>query len=126
MLLYFYFFVYRILQLLNKRQLEQLKAKWWQKNDNKKQCQQEDSQSDGISLSNIGGVFIVIFVGIGMACVTLALEYWWYRCYVVKNRRNKNIERENLPPEQIIKPMRFNSKKNQLLFKPAPTVRSRF
>jgi len=26
-----------------------------------------------------GGVFIVIFVGIGMACITLAFEYWWYK-----------------------------------------------
>ena len=27
----------------------------------------------------IGGVFIVIFVGIGLACFTLAFEYWWYK-----------------------------------------------
>lgn len=33
-----------------------------------------------------GGVFIVIFVGIGMACVTLAFEYWWY-----KYKRNPRI-----------------------------------
>lgn len=26
-----------------------------------------------------GGVFIVIFVGIAMACITLAFEYWWMR-----------------------------------------------
>jgi hypothetical protein len=26
-----------------------------------------------------GGVFIVIFVGIGLACITLAFEYWWYK-----------------------------------------------
>ena len=24
-------------------------------------------------------MFIVIFVGIGLACITLAFEYWWYR-----------------------------------------------
>lgn len=38
-----------------------------------------EDQSDGISIQNIGGVFIVIFVGIGMACVTLVFEYWWYK-----------------------------------------------
>lgn len=37
------------------------------------------SQSDGISIQNIGGVFIVIFVGIGMACATLLFEFWYYR-----------------------------------------------
>lgn len=28
---------------------------------------------------NIGGVFIVIFVGIGLACVILIFEYWWFK-----------------------------------------------
>lgn len=34
----------------------------------------------------LGGVFIVIFVGIGMACMTLVFEYWWY-----KYRKNPNL-----------------------------------
>jgi hypothetical protein len=33
----------------------------------------------GISIQNIGGVFIVIFVGIGMACITLVFEFWYYK-----------------------------------------------
>ncbi|KAJ8927536.1 hypothetical protein NQ314_019993 [Rhamnusium bicolor] len=49
------------------------------KNPNKKDCEKADDQSDGISIQNIGGVFIVIFVGIGLACITLAFEYWWYK-----------------------------------------------
>nr|ALR72535.1 ionotropic receptor IR6 [Colaphellus bowringi] len=68
-----------ILQLLNRRELERLKEKWWNKNPEKKDCEKADDQSDGISIQNIGGVFIVIFVGIGLACVTLAIEYWWYK-----------------------------------------------
>lgn len=66
----------RILQLLNKRYLEKLKEDWWK---DKKQCEKIEDQSDGISIQNIGGVFIVIFVGIGMACITLVFEYWWYK-----------------------------------------------
>lgn len=66
----------RILQLLNKRYLEKLKEDWWK---DKKTCEKVEDQSDGISIQNIGGVFIVIFVGIGMACVTLVFEYWWYK-----------------------------------------------
>lgn len=31
------------------------------------------------SIVCLGGVFIVIFVGIGLACFTLAFEYWWYK-----------------------------------------------
>lgn len=56
--------------------MEKLKEDWWQ---DKKTCEKVEDQSDGISIQNIGGVFIVIFVGIGMACVTLVFEYWWYK-----------------------------------------------
>nr|XP_053649967.1 ionotropic receptor 25a-like [Cherax quadricarinatus] len=68
-----------ILKLLNQRKLETLKERWWNQNPAKKVCEKDDDQSDGISIENIGGVFIVIFVGIGLACVTLAFEYWWYK-----------------------------------------------
>ncbi|CAG9835987.1 unnamed protein product [Diabrotica balteata] len=68
-----------ILQLLNRRELERLKEKWWNKHPEKKDCEKVEDQSDGISIQNIGGVFIVIFVGIGLACITLAFEYWWYK-----------------------------------------------
>lgn len=69
----------RILTLLNKRQLEKLKEKWWKNDEAQANCEKPEDQSDGISIQNIGGVFIVIFVGIGMACITLVFEYWWYR-----------------------------------------------
>ncbi|XP_068084209.1 ionotropic receptor 25a [Anabrus simplex] len=69
-----------ILQLLNKRKLEKLKERWWNGNPEKKtNCEKTDDQSDGISIQNIGGVFIVIFVGIALALITLAFEYFWYK-----------------------------------------------
>ncbi|XP_045769552.1 ionotropic receptor 25a [Maniola jurtina] len=68
-----------ILQLLNKRKLEKLKENWWNNNPNAIKCEKQDDQSDGISIQNIGGVFIVIFMGIGLACITLGVEYWWYK-----------------------------------------------
>jgi len=33
----------------------------------------------GISIYNIGGVFIVILVGIGIAFITLIVEFWYYK-----------------------------------------------
>lgn len=59
--------------------MERLKEKWWTSNPKAIKCEKQDDQSDGISIQNIGGVFIVIFVGIGLACITLAFEYWWYK-----------------------------------------------
>lgn len=72
--------------MLNKRQLEKLKEDWWKNDEFQKNCQKAEDQSDGISIQNIGGVFIVIFVGIGMACITLVFEYWYY-----KYRKNPKI-----------------------------------
>lgn len=79
----------RILQLLNKRYLEKLKERWWKR---QKTCMKLDDQSDGISIQNIGGVFIVIFVGIVLACITLVFEYWWYKYRKVTPRITNVIE----------------------------------
>lgn len=66
--------------------MEKLKEDWWKNDEFQRNCQKAEDQSDGISIQNIGGVFIVIFVGIGMACVTLIFEYWYY-----KYRKNPKI-----------------------------------
>lgn len=50
-----------ILELLNKRQLEKLKEQWWKNDELQSKCDKPEDQSDGISIQNIGGVFIVIF-----------------------------------------------------------------
>ena len=50
-----------ILQLLNKRVLEDLKTFWW--DYERKECPKVEDESDGISIKNIGGVFLVIFIG---------------------------------------------------------------
>ena len=40
-------------------------------------CPKVEDESDGISIKNIGGVFLVIFIGIGLGLVTLGFEYYW-------------------------------------------------
>lgn len=124
-------FNFRILQLLNRRQLEQLKARWWTKNPKKRNCAKEDDQSDGISLSNIGGVFIVIFVGIGMACFTLGIEYWWFRCRPGLTRTTRSIttdrKKQQQQQTQIINPLRLNLKpSSRPIVKEPSGLRSRF
>lgn len=100
-----YFCLFRILQLLNRRDLERLKEKWWNGNPERKDCEKVEDQSDGISIENIGGVFIVIFVGIGLACITLAFEYWWYKyrkgSRIVDVRRQSNSQRPAFPKEKF-------------------------
>ena len=65
---------------MNQRQLETFKERWWNQNPEKKVCEDEvEDTGGGISIYNIGGVFIVIFVGIALAIVTLIVEYWYYK-----------------------------------------------
>ena len=56
--------------------MEDLKSRWWE--FNRKDCPKIEDESDGISIQNIGGVFLVIFIGIGLGLITLAFEYYWY------------------------------------------------
>ncbi|XP_046835531.1 ionotropic receptor 25a isoform X1 [Vespa crabro] len=105
-----------ILILLNKRKLEKLKDKWWKRNPERKDCGKEDEQSDGISIHNIGGVFVVIFVGIAFACLTLAFEYWWYRYRpkAIKASSRQIASTPNGKAGKAVRPIRFN-------LQPAPT-----
>jgi len=75
-----------ILKLLNQRKLETLKERWWNQNPQKKVCEEDDNDGGGISIHNIGGVFIVIFVGIGLAIITLGIEYWYYKYKAPQSR----------------------------------------
>lgn len=93
--------------MLNKRQLEKLKEKWWNKNKNKMDCEKPEDQSDGISIQNIGGVFIVIFVGIGLACITLVFEYWYYKYR--KNPKVIDVAEAPSPPIKEKHPKMQNS-----------------
>ena len=42
-------------------------------------CEKEDEDTGGISIHNIGGVFIVIFAGVALVLTSLAIEYKYYR-----------------------------------------------
>ncbi|CAH0399704.1 unnamed protein product [Chilo suppressalis] len=102
-----------ILQLLNKRKLEKLKENWWTNNPKAKKCEKQDDQSDGISIQNIGGVFIVIFMGIGLACVTLGVEYWWY-----KIRKRSTIDVTQVEPAKETRNNTDNIKQDGFSFRP--------
>nr|BBH62853.1 ionotropic receptor [Tropilaelaps mercedesae] len=86
-----------ILKLLNQRKLESLKETWWNQNPEKKNCDDEGKNNDGISIKNIGGVFIVIFIGVVMACITLVFEYFWYKN---KKPRSKVVSVKDHMPQK--------------------------
>ena len=57
-------YISRILKLLNQRKLEAFKENWWNKNPNKKSCEEfEEDSGGGISIYNIGmGVISLHFI----------------------------------------------------------------
>lgn len=119
--------------LLNKRELEKLKEKWWKRDESKGKCEKPEDQSDGISIQNIGGVFIVIFVGIGMACITLIFEYWYYKYRkpmnkIVDSARSTPTNKFNKKGETILRPNdSFGSEKSLVNSNPANlSVKARY
>ncbi|KAL5016225.1 hypothetical protein ScPMuIL_005814 [Solemya velum] len=68
-----------ILELQNQRKLEELEEKWWISNEERLECPKIEQESDGISIKNIGGVFLVIAIGSVLALFTLAFEFYWYK-----------------------------------------------
>lgn len=57
--------------------LEKLKKKWWDKN--KVKCFKLENESEGISLNNIGGVFILIAGGAVLVFVCFGFEFYFFK-----------------------------------------------
>ncbi|KAK7109957.1 ionotropic receptor 25a-like [Littorina saxatilis] len=84
-----------ILQLINQRKLEEMKTKWWDRD--KKDCPDSEDESDGISIQNIGGVFLVIVIGSALALIMLAFECYWYKYKPKQKKKLYNVtSRTNL------------------------------
>lgn len=80
---------YAILKLINQRYMEILREKWWTNNPNRLACDNND-ESEGISIENIGGVFIIIFVGVTISFFVWAVERFFYKTKI-KVSTNVNI-----------------------------------
>ncbi|KAK7489559.1 hypothetical protein BaRGS_00019193 [Batillaria attramentaria] len=78
-----------ILQLINQRKLEEMKTKWWDRD--RLDCPDPENESDGISIRNIGGVFLVIVVGSGLALIMLAMECYWYKYKPKQKKKLYNV-----------------------------------
>lgn len=49
------------------------------------ECPRLEDESDGISIKNIGGVFLVIAIGTGLSLITFVFEYYYYK---IRPQRN--------------------------------------
>ncbi|XP_030746456.1 glutamate receptor ionotropic, kainate 2-like [Sitophilus oryzae] len=67
-----------ILQLQETGKLMDLKEKWWKREREGEPCNRSsDEKSDSLALSNVGGIFIVLGLGIAIACTIAIFEFFW-------------------------------------------------
>ena len=45
----------------------------------------DDEDTGAIGIENMGGIFIVIFIGIALALIALGVEYYYYKFRAVKH-----------------------------------------
>lgn len=62
--------------MLRERYPDKLKEKWLSK---KLKCPKPEDPIDGMTLFNMGGVFMVIAIGIVISFCTLMFEYWYIK-----------------------------------------------
>ena len=85
---------FRMLELINNRVLEELTNTWWDSNELKKECPRIEDETDGISIKNIGGVFLVIVIGTGLSLIVLIAESYYYKIRPDREARAYNINRK--------------------------------
>lgn len=72
-------FLFRILELQEKGDLDVLKQKWWPRSGRCDPGSQRAASADGRSLKlhSFAGVFCVLAAGLVLACLVAALETFW-------------------------------------------------
>lgn len=91
----------RIFELANRRFLNELQTKWWNREKRNKDCTEYDEEADEISVENIGGLFILIFIGIAVSFVAIIFEYLWFNYYrkpqiIMAATNRKRIQQYNV------------------------------
>ncbi|XP_017467765.1 PREDICTED: glutamate receptor ionotropic, kainate 2-like isoform X2 [Rhagoletis zephyria] len=81
-----------ILELQEKGDIQMLYDKWW-KNAGEtcvRKSNSKQTKANALGLDNIGGVFVVLLVGIGVAACVAVFEFWYH--YRTRNRRSVYCE----------------------------------
>ncbi|XP_049781525.1 glutamate receptor ionotropic, kainate 2 isoform X4 [Schistocerca cancellata] len=84
-----------ILKLQEEGKLHILKTRWWKEKRGGGTCRDDTSKSSStaneLGLANVGGVFVVLMGGMGVACVIAVCEFVWKSRKVAVEERVRNI-----------------------------------
>lgn len=89
-----------ILKLQEAGVLLQLRDRWWKQKRGGGRCSSDEGKKSSsnvneLGLGNVGGVFVVLLVGLGMATVVAILEFLW------KARKQSATDRESICKEMF-------------------------
>ncbi|XP_034252804.1 glutamate receptor ionotropic, kainate 2-like isoform X2 [Thrips palmi] len=95
-----------VLKLQEEGKLHILKTKWWKEKRGGGSCRDDPSKSSSaaneLGLANVGGVFVVLLGGMGVACVIAVAEFVW------KARKVAVEERESLETKVSLDHLHFS------------------
>ncbi|KAG7298971.1 hypothetical protein JYU34_017442 [Plutella xylostella] len=82
-----------VLKLQEEGKLHILKTKWWKEKRGGGSCRDDTSKSSStaneLGLANVGGVFVVLMGGMGVACVIAVCEFVWKSRKVAVDERKE-------------------------------------
>ncbi|XP_076391789.1 kainate-type ionotropic glutamate receptor subunit 1D isoform X8 [Megachile rotundata] len=100
-----------ILKLQEEGKLHLLKTRWWKEKRGGGSCRDDTSKSSStaneLGLANVGGVFVVLMGGMGIACVIAVCEFVWKSRKVaieerINRRRLEASQREGTVSRSIV------------------------
>lgn len=65
--------------MMTTRVIEKMNNRWWDELSNRESCENDHTKFDGLQITDIGGIFIFLLLGIVVACLMLTFEYYWYK-----------------------------------------------
>lgn len=86
-----------ILKLQEEGVLYFLKEKWWASSGKCKDDDKKTTSANELGLPNVGGVFVVLLAGLGMAAIIAVFEFIWRTKKIPRDERvsvNLNTQRE--------------------------------
>lgn len=90
-----------VLKLQEEGKLHILKTRWWKEKRGGGSCRDDASKSSSaaneLGLANVGGVFVVLMGGMGVACVIAVCEFVWKSRKVAVDERVSFRARHETP-----------------------------
>jgi len=92
-----------ILAMQESGRIQVLYNKWWKNTGVCVSDDKKESKASSLGVANVGGIFVVLFVGLALAVIVAGLEFVWNsRRQTSVNRLNKQVLKRRMRVGYII------------------------